>query len=204
MNVDRTVDGDVQTYSVDKGIRPVPFALAFLAFATILQIAMLFAFETVKLPLVVLLATVVVSCAMLVASTLDEMTSAQITLDRNGLSWRSLLKRRSVEWRQITDVELIDAGGSFSTTSLTSGVSSVGVAVTLMSDRPGQPEEQTTVVSGSPEITEDLVRLVEEIKAARRQTAVSAPANSRRIAKPIQPKGEFRRRPSAGQTARSA
>lgn len=201
MNIEKTVKGDVSTFTISKGARPVPYALCFLALATILQTVNLIVTEELKLTLVILLVCVAGSCVALAAVTLDEVASAEVAMDEQEIRWKSLLTSRSAQWREVTDVALVDAGGSFSSTSLVGGISSIGVALTLMSPKPGQPEEQQIIMAGTADIAEDLMRVVESIKAARRQTMIPQANNPRRIAKPVTPKGEFRRRPTSSPTS---
>jgi hypothetical protein len=186
-----------QSFRASKGFKPVPVALASLSLSAIPQVVLLAGSKSLPLILMLLLVAVALSCVALAAISLDELVSTEVIVTADELSWNTLLSSRTVPWHQISATEMAAVDGSLATTSLDSGLRAVGISVTIMSSTPKQPEEQVLLMVGPASAASDIMRVVDAMKAARRQEKAGQPQRGRRIAKPITPTGEFRRRPPA-------
>jgi hypothetical protein len=198
MHVHHSVSGEIQTFRFSKGFKPVPVAIAALSASAVAQIGLVLMAGDTKIVLIGLLMAVALCCIMLAAISMEELLSSEIVIKPEELTWSSLLTNRTVEWRQTLPASLVGADGSFSTTTLEKGIGPVGIGMTVMSSSPNSPEEQVVMVAGPQKVADAMMRAIEAINQQRRQSTSAQPAarSSRRIAKPIVPAGEFRRRPS--------
>ena len=197
MQIFQSVTGEAATFRASKGFKTVPVALASLSLSAIPMIALLLISGKLTLILQALLITVVISCMMLAAVSLDELVSSEVIITPDKLSWTSLLSSQTVDWHQVTDAELVAVDGSFATASLESGLRTVGIGITVMSSAPGKPEQKLLLVVGPSAVASDMVTIIDAIKAQRRHSKSPTAQRGRRIAKPVVPQGEFRRPPQA-------
>lgn len=205
MDIHHTSEKEREIFKISQPPSILAVAFTVLPLLVVTGVAWVMLASNVSLILLALLGAVLASSIALAMISMRLIGPVTLTLDRNGLEMERLLERKRFDWRDIAELRLVAAGGSFADDPAADGMKRVGIGVYLLASQvPGEAEIEADaiIVTTSSSQVISLQSLLTTILQYKMRAMSGGAAPTQRRMGPVQkPVAEFRRRPRVSNPA---